>query len=429
MRIALASALAAVLIAADASATSCTQNSWLPLGGGIAGGSGTPVLAGTGSLSAGCPVQLTLSNALPNSAAILIVGFAQVSLPLFGGTLIPAPDFVLPPVATGAGGSVGLGTNWPASVPAGLDLYFQYWVADAAAPQGYSASNGLKATSATGPEPGTFPATWINGLPNCASEPQVQIHAYNQDLYILRQSVCTNFEAPFITLIFGDTKVLMLDTGAGGIQIYNTVKGVIDAWLLQKGKPSIQLIAAHLHGHGDHVAGDSQFSGKPNVTLVGTSQTAVKNFFGITTWPTQIVPYDLGGGRIVDVIPIPGHQSAHIAIYDRRTALLFTGDTLYPGRLYINGAVSQAQFPVYKASIQRLVDFTATKDLCWVIGTHIEMSTTPFDDYPIGASTHPNEHVLQLTRAHLLELNNAIIAMGNSPVLQPHADFIIYPIN
>ena len=82
------------------------------------------------------------------------------------------------------------------------------------------------------------------------------------------------------------------------------------------------------HGHGDHIAGDSQFIGQPNTVVVGTSQTAVKNFFGIVTWPTQIVAYDLGGGRVLDVIPIPGHQSAHIALYDRQTGILLTGDTL-----------------------------------------------------------------------------------------------------
>ena len=63
--------------------------------------------------------------------------------------------------------------------------------------------------------------------------------------------------------------------------------------------------------------------------MVGLSSTAVASFFGISAWPTEIVEYDLGG-RIIDVIPIPGHQSAHIALYDRQTGLLLTGDTLYP---------------------------------------------------------------------------------------------------
>ena len=147
----------------------------------------------------------------------------------------------------------------------------------------------------------------------------------------------------------------------------------------------------------------------------------MRTFFGITTWPTQIVTYDLGGGRILDVIPIPGHQSAHIALYDRQTALLFTGDTLYPGHLFIS------TWSDYKNSVQRLVNFTADKPVCWVLGTHIEMTSTPMVAYPYGTVYQPNEHVLQLTRAHLVELNDACQAMGNTPVFQMHNDFFIEP--
>ncbi len=272
----------------------------------------------------------------------------------------------------------------------------------------------------TGISGGTFPALWINGGPNCGTEPQIQVHQYNQNTYILRQSLCTNFEAPFIYLLFGQTKVLMQDTGASNIALATKVYQIINEWLAAHGQASIQLIVTHSHGHGDHIFCDSQFIGQPNTTVVGISQTAVKNFFGITNWPTQIVQYDLGG-RILDVIPIPGHQTAHIALYDRDTNILFTGDTLYPGRLYISA------FTDYKNSIQRMVDFTSTNPVCWVLGTHIEMSNTPGDDFPIGSTSHPNEHPLQLTRDHLLELNAAIIAMQAAPHIEVHDEFIIWP--
>lgn len=271
---------------------------------------------------------------------------------------------------------------------------------------------------------GTFPDTWINGT-NCGTEPNFQVHAYNPDFYIVRQSVCTNYEAPFLYLIFGTQKAILFDTGAGNVQVGAKIREIRDAWLAAHGLSSIQLIVAHLHAHGDHVAGDSQFAGQPNTTVVGTSLTSVRNFFGITTWPTQIVSYDLGG-RVIDIIPIPGHHTTHIAAYDRRTGLLLTGDSLYPGRLYVNGATSQGNWNIYKTSMQRLVNFTAMRPSAWVLGTHIEMSTTPFDDYPIGALSHPNEHVLQLTRGHLLELHNSLQLLP-TPQVQVHADFIISP--
>lgn len=266
---------------------------------------------------------------------------------------------------------------------------------------------------------GSLPLTWIDGS-NCA-EPQIQVHAYNVDSYILRQSLCTNFEAPFIYLLFGEDKVLMQDTGAGGIQLDDTVYAIIDQWLFDHGKSSIQLIVSHSHGHGDHVAGDALFQGQPNTTVVGTSAAAVAAFFGIANWPTQAVEYDLGGGRIVDVVPIPGHQTAHIALYDRQTGLLFTGDTLYAGRCYISA------FSAYRASIQRLVDFVAGKPVVWVLGTHVEMTDTPFVDFPFGATVHPNEHELELRREHLLELLAGVDGMAGAPHIEAHADFIIYP--
>ena len=37
--------------------------------------------------------------------------------------------------------------------------------------------------------PGTFPDDWIDGT-DCENEPPFQVHAYNDDFYILRQSKC-----------------------------------------------------------------------------------------------------------------------------------------------------------------------------------------------------------------------------------------------
>ncbi len=270
---------------------------------------------------------------------------------------------------------------------------------------------------------GGFPAMWINGGPNCPTEPDIQVHSYNSDTYILRQSLCTNFEGPFMYLLFGQDKVLMQDTGAGGgIAIADEVYGIIEEWLAANNQESIELIVSHSHAHGDHVAGDSQFIGQPNTTVVGLSTAAVSSFFGITSWPTQIVEYDLGGGRIIDVIPIPGHHPAHIALYDRRTGILFTGDTLYPGRLYISN------FSDYVASIHRLVMFIEDKPICHVLGTHIEMSNTPGDDFPFGATSHPDEHPLQLERGHVQELFDAVRDMQAAPHIEVHDDFIVFPL-
>lgn len=265
-----------------------------------------------------------------------------------------------------------------------------------------------------------FPDAWPNGT-NCASEDDIFVWELAEDTFILRQSLCTSYEGPFLHLLLGEEKAILLDSGHGGIPVRATVQGLVDAYAASHGLGTLELVVAHSHGHGDHTSGDTQFQGQPNTTVVGTNAAAVQTFFGVTDWPNEIVPYDLGG-RVLDVIPIPGHENAHIAVYDRRHDLLYTGDTLYPGRLYIQ------DFPTYVASTGRLVDFVnAGSSVSFVLGTHIEMTTTPGDDFPFGATQHPNEHALELSVDHLIELNAAVEAMGNNPVLETHDDFIVYP--
>ncbi len=265
---------------------------------------------------------------------------------------------------------------------------------------------------------GNYPSQWIQGGPDCGTEAAIQVHQLNEDTFILRQSLCTSDEAPFLYLLLGDDKALLEDTGDGGIDIVSTVNAIVEAREAAVGH-SIELVVVNSHGHGDHVGANQAF-GQDGATVVGTSKNSLQTFFNMG-WPHELASFDLGN-RIVDIAGIPGHQSAHISIYDRKYGLLLTGDTVYPGRLFIN------DFAAYKASISFLVDFTTTRELCAVLGTHIEMSTTPGDDYDFGATYHPNEKELALTRATLLELAAAIDGMGATPVQETHDDFIVFPL-
>ena len=120
---------------------------WKKVGVGVAGTAGlTPTLTGSGALAAGSTVQVTLADALPGAPSVLILGTAAANVPLFGGTLVPAPMVIVPGVPVGAGGGWSAGATWPAGVPSGFELYLQAWIPDAAAIQGYAASPGLQAT-------------------------------------------------------------------------------------------------------------------------------------------------------------------------------------------------------------------------------------------------------------------------------------------
>ncbi len=264
-----------------------------------------------------------------------------------------------------------------------------------------------------------FPAHWTDGLA-CATDPKVQVWAYDASTYILRQSLCTSFEGPFVYLLLGQKKALLIDTGTGSVNLAGTVTALVADWQKAIGASSIDLVVAHSHSHGDHVGADKQFANLPKTTVVGLSVAAVSQFFGITTWPTQNAELDLGE-RVLDIVPIPGHQAAHLAVYDRRDALLLSGDTLYPGRLYID------QWAAYGPSVKRLAGFVhAGHPVAWILGGHIEL-TRGGPDFAYGSTEHPDEHVLQLGAPELDELDSAVQAMGATPKRQAHADFIVSP--
>jgi glyoxylase-like metal-dependent hydrolase (beta-lactamase superfamily II) len=267
---------------------------------------------------------------------------------------------------------------------------------------------------------GILPRSWHTSGPRCQDAPKFQVEAYNDDLYILRESGCSNYEKPFLYLIFGKEKVLLLDTGAGKTDVDQVVKGVMDSWLDRNGRDSIALIVAHTHAHGDHIAGDSQLRMLPHTTVVAPNVDAVKGFFKFHNWPLETSAYDLGQ-RVLDVIPIPGHEPSSIAIYDRQTGILFSGDTLYPGRLYVGDASA------FALSVQRLVDFTHGKTIAHILGNHIEETRTPFLDYPVGTVYQPEEHPLELGRAHLIELNEAVREMNGKVSRMAFRDFTIWP--
>jgi glyoxylase-like metal-dependent hydrolase (beta-lactamase superfamily II) len=267
---------------------------------------------------------------------------------------------------------------------------------------------------------GSLAVKWITGGPNCIEVPDWQVHQYNEDFFILRQSGCVNYEKPFLYLLFGKEKAMLEDTGAAPSDAAKVVSGVIAKWLALNGRTSIPLIVTHSHSHGDHVAGDAGFHGMANVTVVPLTVEGTREFFGIEKWPDGIGHVDLGQ-RVLDVIPIPGHDALSLAFYDRETGVLLTGDSLYPGRLYVR------DFPAFVRSTDRLVEFTRGKIVAHVLGTHIEQMSTPYKDYPVGTKYQPEEHELALSRGTLLELADALHAMKDKPERLALRDLTVWP--
>ncbi len=278
----------------------------------------------------------------------------------------------------------------------------------------------LCAASGAEIEKGVLPASWATGGPNCLELPAWEIHEYNPTFFILRESGCTHYEKPFLYLIFGQDRALLTDTGAGESDAAAVTGKLIAKWLERNKRASIALVVTHTHAHGDHVAGDKGFQGSPNATLIPPTVEAEQKAYGIAKWPDQPGQIDLGG-RIIDVLAIPGHEKSHLAYYDRRTGILLTGDHLYPGRLYVT------DFPAYLASTRRLVEFTEGKPVTHILGNHIEQSSTPYVDYVVGTRYQPQEHSLELGRSHLLELLDGLEKQHGQPQRVLYRDFTIDP--
>ena len=272
-----------------------------------------------------------------------------------------------------------------------------------------------------GLERGTLPARWSTAGPSCMEMQEFQVHQYNPNFYILRQSGCTDYEKPFIYLMFGTDRAFLWDTGSRNARTREAVDRVMERWLKVRGRTEIQLVIAHSHRHSDHVAGDAQFKDRPNTTLVEANVGALRQFFGFKNWPDETVQFDLGS-RVLDIVPIPGHSEDSHAIYDRRTGILLTGDSLYPGRLYV------ADFAEFRASIRRLAEFTRGRLISHVLGCHIEQTRTPYLEYPIGKLHQPDEHELALGAGHILELDRALSGMRGAKRVA-FRDFTIYPLN
>lgn len=270
--------------------------------------------------------------------------------------------------------------------------------------------------------PSLFPERWIDGTNG--AEPAVQVQALDGDTFVLRQSVHSNFEAPFLYLLFGKEKALLIDTGAEGASILPTVDRLIAEWSARHGDKRLSLVVAHSHSHGDHVATDAAFRARPNITVVGLKPADVAAFFGIRDWPRDIVKFDLGA-RALSIIPTPGHQAAAIMVYDPRLKILLSGDTLYPGRLYV---------PVNfladdRASVDRLAKFAARHPIRAALGAHIEMTTSPGKDYGHEAPTHPDEHRLELPASQIAELRRGLEArLDATDIRQVHDHFIIVTV-
>jgi glyoxylase-like metal-dependent hydrolase (beta-lactamase superfamily II) len=271
---------------------------------------------------------------------------------------------------------------------------------------------------------------WIHGAPDCdhSADPPIQVVRLDDDTFVLRQSMCLDFEAPFLYLLIGADAALLHDTGATAEPELFPIRHTVDRILA--GRPNLlgrprPLIVTHSHGHDDHRAGDRQFADLGRDARAPIGADAVATYFRISDWPTGRTMIDFGD-RPIDILATPGHLGDHIMLFDRTRGLLLSGDSLYPGLLTVR------DWSAYRASIRRVSAFARESaasghPVRHILGAHIEMTDRPGELYEIGTTYQPDEHPLPLSVRDLFSLDAALDDAGDDPRTIPGDRFVVQP--
>jgi glyoxylase-like metal-dependent hydrolase (beta-lactamase superfamily II) len=226
----------------------------------------------------------------------------------------------------------------------------------------------------------------------------------DETTYILRENLCDTPEAPFMYLLIGKGKAMLIDTGdladPARAPLAKTVLGLLPVSAAGR----LPLLVVHTHKHLDHRRGDPQFDGLAGVEWVPPDLERVRAQFHFPKWPEGVAQVDLGE-RVVDVLPAPGHHPAHLLFYDRRTAILFSGDFLMPARILVD------DLGAYRASADRALRFFQDRPVSMILGGHIEKNRAG-EVFPWQSTWHPDEAPLALGKADLQALPAALAAFN-----------------
>jgi glyoxylase-like metal-dependent hydrolase (beta-lactamase superfamily II) len=180
-------------------------------------------------------------------------------------------------------------------------------------------------------------------------------------------------------LLLGTERALLFDSGFGIGRIDEVVKALTP----------LPVTVLNSHTHYDHVGGNFAFSGiiavdsaytrnhalgTPNDKMsynVSTGYVCPPLPAGVSTETYSIRPFTIRrtihdgekldlGGRELEILLTPGHTPDSVCVLDRGHRLLLTGDTFYPGSLWL--FVPETDLPAYERSMKRLTTFAPLVD-------------------------------------------------------------------
>jgi glyoxylase-like metal-dependent hydrolase (beta-lactamase superfamily II) len=194
-----------------------------------------------------------------------------------------------------------------------------------------------------------------------------------------------------IYLICGQERCLLIDTGWG----------VGDLPALVASLSPLPVVVVNSHGHPDHTFGNGQFAevyiSEGDKLFVSDAPSAETRRWIVDNVLPKPLPVDLDpdtwatsaarsvvqirdgyvfhlGGRTLQAISVPGHSAGSLCFLERQARLLFTGDTLLSGTLWLHldESVPLGQF---HRSLQRLQGFADAFDA--ILPAHGDLDALP----------------------------------------------------
>jgi glyoxylase-like metal-dependent hydrolase (beta-lactamase superfamily II) len=240
--------------------------------------------------------------------------------------------------------------------------------------------------------PQTISPDWCKALPRpeykslervLPSEPWFEVYKVAPGVFAIYEP--HQAEEVISYLIVGTKQALLFDTGMGIANIHKVVTQLT----------SRPVVVLNSHTHNDHVGGNSLFTFIFGMDTDFTRQNAKgsrddaqeelaagmicgdlpRGFdpktYATKPWHVSLFVHNgfkinLGGGRVLEIISTPGHTPDAICLIDRTNGLLFTGDTYYPGPIWLFRP--ETNLDAYVASVKWLADLAPETKL--VLGAH-----------------------------------------------------------
>jgi glyoxylase-like metal-dependent hydrolase (beta-lactamase superfamily II) len=210
-----------------------------------------------------------------------------------------------------------------------------------------------------------------------SADPWFEVYRLRPDTYAIYEP--RQDQTALSYLLLGSERALLFDSGLGIGRIDQVVKALT----------TLPVSVVNSHSHFDHIGGNYAFqdiyardldytrnhaAGIPNQKIASelkpesvcpplpqgiTRETYAIQPFHITKTLKDGQIIDIGG-RKLEVVFTPGHTPDSLCLLDRANRILLTGDTFYPGPLWL--FVPETDLAAYKRSIVRLAALSGEVD-------------------------------------------------------------------